>query len=148
MKMFRWVLLGMRNVWDKNCRENETIHFMFNISFRKSYRLWDNMEKYCRTRQATDETIIRRMSIACWITKVTDTLGVCSTYFFSAVTMFRRTHLYVTFIRILPVLLYIFLASIFLSSFYNLYFSVKIRYISYVQNSDGIQYFGKRITTE
>jgi uncharacterized protein (UPF0305 family) len=41
--------------------------------FRKSYRLWDNVEKYGTARQATDDNIIRRMRFACWITKATDT---------------------------------------------------------------------------
>jgi hypothetical protein len=31
------------------------------------------VEKYGRTRQATDDNIIRRMRFACWITKATDT---------------------------------------------------------------------------
>jgi hypothetical protein len=31
------------------------------------------MEKYCTAEQATDDNIIRRMRIACWITKATDT---------------------------------------------------------------------------
>jgi hypothetical protein len=31
------------------------------------------VEKYGRTRQATDENIIQRMRFACWITKATDT---------------------------------------------------------------------------
>jgi len=26
--------------------------------FRKSYRLWDNMEKYCRAGQATDDNMV------------------------------------------------------------------------------------------
>jgi hypothetical protein len=41
--------------------------------FRKSCRLWDNVEKFGRARQATDDNIIRRMRFACWITKATDT---------------------------------------------------------------------------
>jgi hypothetical protein len=41
--------------------------------FRKSCRLWDNVEKHERARQATDDNIIRRMRFACWITKATDT---------------------------------------------------------------------------
>jgi hypothetical protein len=41
--------------------------------FPKSYRLWNNVEKYGRARQATDDNIIRRMRFACWITKATDT---------------------------------------------------------------------------
>ena len=31
------------------------------------------MEKYGTARQATDDNIIRRMRVACWITKATDT---------------------------------------------------------------------------
>jgi hypothetical protein len=41
--------------------------------FRKSYRLSDNVEKYGTARQATDDNILRRIRIACWITKATDT---------------------------------------------------------------------------
>ena len=41
--------------------------------FRKSCRLWDNVEKYSTARQATDGNIIRRMGIAYWITEATDT---------------------------------------------------------------------------
>jgi len=33
----------------------------------KFYRLWGNVEKYCRRRQATDGTITRRTRIACWV---------------------------------------------------------------------------------
>jgi len=35
------------------------------------------MEKYGRTRQATDDNKIRRMSFACWIREATD---ACSEY--------------------------------------------------------------------
>jgi hypothetical protein len=62
-----------RNVSDKSCRENQNTHFMFNNFFRKSCCLWDNVEKYGRARQATDDNIIRRMRFACWVTKATDT---------------------------------------------------------------------------
>ena len=41
--------------------------------FRKSYPLWDNVEKYCRAGQTTDDNIIRRLRFACWVTKVTHT---------------------------------------------------------------------------
>ena len=30
------------------------------------------MEKFCRTRQAADDNMIRRMRITCWIPKATD----------------------------------------------------------------------------
>ena len=41
-----------------------------NFCFRKSCRLWDNVEKYCRVGQVTD---IWRMRIACRITKARHT---------------------------------------------------------------------------
>jgi hypothetical protein len=46
-------------------------HFMFDNFPRKSFHLY-NVEKCGRDRQATDENIIWRMRIACWITKATD----------------------------------------------------------------------------
>jgi len=45
MIISRWILLTMRNISDKICRENQNTHFMFdNLFFRKSFRLWDNVE--------------------------------------------------------------------------------------------------------
>ena len=70
----RWILLRMRNVADRSCRESQKTHFML-VSFfsRKSCRLWDNVGKYCRAAQVTDDKIIWRMRFACWITKAADT---------------------------------------------------------------------------
>jgi hypothetical protein len=49
-------------------------HILCSITFFwESCRLWDNVEKYGAARQATDDNIIRRMRLACWITKATDT---------------------------------------------------------------------------
>ena len=75
MIISRWILLRMRNVSDKSCRENQNTRFIFNNFFfpLKSYRLWYKVEKYGTSRQATDGNIIRRMRCACWITKATDT---------------------------------------------------------------------------
>jgi hypothetical protein len=52
----RSFLLTTRNISDKISREIQNMHFIFsNVSFfRKSYRLRDNVEKYCRTGQVTD----------------------------------------------------------------------------------------------
>jgi hypothetical protein len=69
----RWILLRMRNISDKTCWQNQNTHFTFNNVFRKSCRLWDNVEKYGTARQATDDNIIRRMRFACWVTNATDT---------------------------------------------------------------------------
>ena len=38
-----------------------------------SCRSWDHKEQCCRTGQAIDGSITRRMRFACWITKATDT---------------------------------------------------------------------------
>jgi hypothetical protein len=48
-------------------------HILRSITFSlKSCRLWDNVEKYGRVRQTSDDNIIRRMRIACQINKATD----------------------------------------------------------------------------
>jgi hypothetical protein len=49
-------------------------HILCSITFPwNSYRWWDNAEKCGRTRQTTEDDILRRMRIAWWITKVTNT---------------------------------------------------------------------------
>ena len=50
-------------------------YFMFNNFFflRKSCRLWDNVEKYSTAREATDDSVVRRMRCACWINNVSET---------------------------------------------------------------------------
>ena len=62
---------------------------------RKSCRLWDNVEKYCRG--AGHRWTISRMCIACWISKATHTLTICNTYCFSTATIVARARLIVTF---------------------------------------------------
>jgi hypothetical protein len=39
--------------------------------FRKSYRLWDNVEKYGGVRGATNDVTIWRIRVACWISMAT-----------------------------------------------------------------------------
>jgi hypothetical protein len=72
MIIFRSVLLRIRNISDKSCRENQNTHFILNNFFRKSCRLWDNSEKHDTARQTTDDRRIHRMRFACFITKATD----------------------------------------------------------------------------
>jgi hypothetical protein len=57
--------------------EKINTHFVFSklLFSLKSCSLWDNVEEYGRAWQATDGNIIRRMRIACWITKATDTFS-------------------------------------------------------------------------
>ena len=67
----------MRNVSEKPCREFK-IQGLFSITlFRKSGRLWDNVEQYGRTRQATDDNVVICMPFACCITKITGTHSEC-----------------------------------------------------------------------
>ena len=57
--------------------------------------------------QCWPQVTLRCMRIACWIPKATKhTLRICNTYCFSA-TVVAQTRPAITFIRILPVLLYI-----------------------------------------
>ena len=55
--------------------EKTKTHILCPVTFpRKSYRLWDNVVKISHSRaQATDDNIIWRMRIACWITTARDT---------------------------------------------------------------------------
>ena len=47
-------------------------YFMFNnLFFRKSFRLWDNVEKYSTT--SSPQMTVGYMHIACWITKASNT---------------------------------------------------------------------------
>jgi len=48
----------------QSCTENQNAYFVFNkLSFRKFCCFWDNVEKYCRDRQATDDSITRAYGI-------------------------------------------------------------------------------------
>jgi len=61
-------------------------HVMFNnlfFFFQKSCNLLDNVEKYGRARQVTDDNTIQHMRLACWITKTTNTLRICNNSCFS-----------------------------------------------------------------
>ena len=60
----------MRNVSDKNCRESQNTHFMFNNFFLKIVPLWDNMGKYSRAGQARDDKIILCKRYTCRITRL------------------------------------------------------------------------------
>jgi hypothetical protein len=78
-----WVLLRMRNVSEKFCRRKMKTQILCSInSFRKSCRLWVNVEENVgRTGQATD-IIIRCMCFACWIPKDTNTGSEHVTFIF------------------------------------------------------------------
>jgi hypothetical protein len=62
------------NILQTKVVEKIKTHILCSVTFfRKSRRLWDNVEKYGRAGQATGGNIIWRMRFACWITKATNT---------------------------------------------------------------------------
>jgi hypothetical protein len=74
MIISRWILVRMINTSDKSCRENQNTHFIFIYSFSGSYTVYEIMcKKYGTVIQARNDSVIRRMRFACWITKATDT---------------------------------------------------------------------------
>jgi hypothetical protein len=94
MTVSRWILLRMRNVSDKSCREIKT-HILCSINvFRKSYRLWDNVEKYCRTRRATDNTAHAHCVLDKWVYR--HTFRICNTSCFSTAKLVAQMRLNVT----------------------------------------------------
>ena len=64
--------------------------------FFKNLVFYENGEKYDTAKQDTNGNRTRRMRIACWITKATDTIRMCNTYCFSTATLVARSRLSVT----------------------------------------------------
>jgi len=83
----------MRNVSGKFV---ENIILCSITCFPESIRLWDYVEKCCRTGEATDDNITRRILFACSIPKSTNTLRICNTYWYPTATMDTRTSLNIT----------------------------------------------------
>ena len=65
----------MRNVLEKIYRESRNIYFIFNRFLPKSCRLYDNVGKYNKVGQATDDNIKRLTRVASCINETTDTLS-------------------------------------------------------------------------
>jgi len=53
----RSVLLVMRNISDKICRENQNTYFMFKTFFSKIVPFIRYVEKFCRAGQTTDDNM-------------------------------------------------------------------------------------------
>ena len=83
-------LLRIRNVSEKICKENQNTHFGSVTFFRKSCRLWDNVEIYCRAEQAMDDNMAHAHCLL-------DTLGYKHTHCFSTTKIVSRTRLSDTF---------------------------------------------------
>jgi hypothetical protein len=95
MTISRWILLGTRNVLYKSRRGNENTHFMFSNFFRKSRRLWDNVEKYGGTRGASSDVTIWRIRVACWISNAT-----CTHAHANAQSPGKRTHTHMQYLSL------------------------------------------------
>jgi hypothetical protein len=76
MIVYRRIILRMKNVSDRSCRENQNTHFIINKFFWKSCVLKDNVEKYGTEGQATNDDTVRRRKDA----KYSHTLIVFNTY--------------------------------------------------------------------
>jgi len=74
VKQCAWVGLYNKhnNMHGVTVKINKT-YFMFNKIFRKSYLLYDNVEKYGTARQASNNSIIGRIPFTCCINRTTDT---------------------------------------------------------------------------
>ena len=91
-----WILFRMRNVWDRFVEKSKTHILCSRNLCRKSFRLWDDVEKFGTARQTTDDNIIRRTRFACRITKATDTHSEYLILPAFTSTMVTRTRLSVT----------------------------------------------------
>jgi len=65
-------LLRLTNVSERSCRENHIAYIVLN-NFIKSCLSWNNAEKYCTGRRATDDNTTVHMYTACWISKAINT---------------------------------------------------------------------------
>ena len=63
----------MRNILDGSCRENQNTHFMLNNFFLEIRAVYEIVWKNIVDPDRPQMIIVRRMRLACWITKATDT---------------------------------------------------------------------------
>jgi hypothetical protein len=70
--IFGNILLNYSYIWnisDKSCRLNQNAFYIQYSFSEKLCRLWDNVDKYGRARQATNDSITWHICFACQITK-------------------------------------------------------------------------------
>jgi hypothetical protein len=71
MTVSRWILLRMR-IFQLKLVENIKTDISRAVTlFRKSRRLWDNVEKCGEAREATNDVTVWRIRVTFWISKVT-----------------------------------------------------------------------------
>jgi hypothetical protein len=66
MKISRWILVRVRNAWNK-CRENQNTHFLFSNFFPENRAVYEIMWKNVVEPERPQTTMWRR--VACWISK-------------------------------------------------------------------------------
>jgi len=74
-----WILLRMKNINDKICRENQNTHFTFS-EFLKNCAIYEIIYKNM-VEPDRPQIIVWHMRIACWISKSTDTHSIMLTAF-------------------------------------------------------------------
>ena len=91
MTISRWILLRIRNVLDRSCRENQNTRFMFNNFFPKT------CQKMAHTRCMLDKQGYKRTH-ACTRPRARahTRTEICNTYCFFTATMVTRRRLIVT----------------------------------------------------
>jgi hypothetical protein len=101
-RYFTWRLINifyhisLSSSWNEKLLRQIKTRILYSIHcLRKSFRLWDNVEKYCRGGQVTDDSIAH-VHCMLGIYGYKHTLKMCNTYCFSTVTIFTRTRLSVT----------------------------------------------------
>ena len=91
-----------REMFQTKFVEKIKTHIFCSVTFfRKSCRLWDNVEKCCTAEQATYDNMAHEQGY-----RHTHTHRIYNTYCFSTTTVVAGTRLSVTFTRTFPVLLF------------------------------------------
>jgi hypothetical protein len=101
MLISRWILLRMRNVSDKNCRENQNTFYVQYFFFLKSCCLWNNVEKYGRAGSHRWQYNTAHAHGTLYNYSYRHTLlRICNIYCFSTATVVTRTLVNVTFMLV------------------------------------------------
>jgi len=90
-----WILLRLRSVSDKSCRENQSMHFMFDILFFFKNRSFYGKIWYRQTGHRWQYNTVHAL---CMLDNLCyeHTLRICNNYSFPTATTITRMHLSVT----------------------------------------------------
>jgi hypothetical protein len=96
--IFCWILVRMRSFSEVICGKNQNTRFVFDF-FRKSYLLWDNLEKiwYSQTSYRWHNTAHAPFNLDTYSYK--HTLRICHIHCFSTAKVVMRTRLDITLLR-------------------------------------------------